>query len=92
MKKPVNMGVEIFCCCFLNTACLRARFGLARLWLARCGLVLAPGNDLPGDCDRIVFFYKKKGLMAFLKNKTLAMTYFRMGRPHTIIGVRMFHF
>ena len=25
-------------------------------------------------------------------NKILAMTYFHMGRPHTIIGARLFHF
>jgi len=27
-----------------------------------------------------------------LLNKTLAVTYFRMGRPHTIIGDAPFHF
>ena len=27
-----------------------------------------------------------------LSNKTLAVTYFRMGRPHTIIGDAPFHF
>ena len=27
-----------------------------------------------------------------LRNKSLAVTYFRMGRPHTIIGAERFHF
>ena len=35
---------------------------------------------------------QKKAAKSRFQNKTLAMTYFHMGRPHTIIGARMFHF
>jgi hypothetical protein len=28
----------------------------------------------------------------FFLNKSLAMTYFHMGKPHTIIGAERFHF
>ena len=35
---------------------------------------------------------KKSGLKPLSRNKTLAMTYFHMGKPHTIIGARSFHF
>ena len=38
------------------------------------------------------FKLKKKASHWLALNKTLAMTYFHMGRPHTIIGVRSFHF
>ena len=30
--------------------------------------------------------------VAFWVNKSLAVTYFHMGRPHTIIGAKSFHF
>ena len=35
--------------------------------------------------------YHKNG-RAFFLNKSLAMTYFRMGKPQTIIGAERFHF
>ena len=34
----------------------------------------------------------KKAAGSRFKNKTLAMTYFRMRRPHTIIGAESFHY
>ena len=34
----------------------------------------------------------KSGTRAALEDKTLAMTYFHMRRPHTIIGADSFHF
>ncbi len=30
--------------------------------------------------------------MSFFLNKSLALTYFHMGKPHTIIGAERFHF
>ncbi len=37
-------------------------------------------------------FFKKKRLRSRFKKKALAMTYFHMRKPHTIIGACSFHF
>ena len=33
-----------------------------------------------------------QGDLGGAKNKRLAVTYFHMGKPHTIIGAKVFHF
>ena len=48
-----------------------------------------------GHCPRI-YYYTKKNPDAFASRffgiKSLAVTYFHMGKPHTIIGAKQFHF
>ena len=44
-------------------------------------------NPLPGDYEKAPDVKTSGALI-----KSLAVTYFHMGRPHTIIGAKRFHF
>ncbi|WP_233419379.1 hypothetical protein, partial [Legionella adelaidensis] len=50
------------------------------------------GRFVEQTCFFQICRQKKKATTVAFKEKALAMTYFHMGKPHTIIGARMFHF
>jgi hypothetical protein len=61
-------------------------------YLYLTGFIASLFSRIPGDSK---FQAKKSPIVsdrAFFLNKSLAMTYFHMGKPHTIIGAERFHF